>query len=541
MVAFYNQGDQNIYKDFQYVPQEKYRLGFTAPTTTPTAAPVSGGITNTNAFTNSGGNGFNQSGNAFGYGSPVSEVNVRTFNPQSNDPTGSVANAQTMYNKASNAGPMVETFTGMRPSESVMDYYGGQIMDNREQYGAQGQYNSPYDDTVDLGYLGRDTSTSIQRNRGTLGKAIDFVTDFIPGVGAVKRGAKFIGGLLPDNPNGPGGGTYGVAGLSDAQKEQYNALANQGMLFSGSSGMKTSTGKNFTGKGYLEGQMDLAKGFGFDTMTEEEIEEQIATMKANPKKQFKYKQMLEASQMYKTNKAQEKNKENMANLKAAESRRESARQYDPAVHGPTNYGLGSDGNQSYDSGNQGFGTNATSGGPVSNKTGRGRTDYMEGGRAGYFFGGRARLQGGGMSQGNEENQKQSAEMGNTTVSNNNNNGVSDNPPVTVVNNNPLDISTVTKSVGNYDIPVGLEALMADKGKLQAVLNADNVLDKNLGAEFTYDNGPFSIGAYADMDGDKSLNANYTRNNSNYSFDLNDGGGQLKFTRTFANGGLAGLL
>ena len=32
MVAFYNQGDQNIYKDFQYVPQEKYRLGFTAPT-----------------------------------------------------------------------------------------------------------------------------------------------------------------------------------------------------------------------------------------------------------------------------------------------------------------------------------------------------------------------------------------------------------------------------------------------------------------------------------------------------------------------------
>ena len=165
----------------------------------------------------------------------------------------------------------------------------------------------------------------------------------------------------------------------------------------------------------------------------------------------------------------------------------------------------------------------------------------KGGRAGYFFGGRARLQGGGMSQGNEENQKQSAEMGNTTVSNNNNNGVSDNPPVTVVNNNPLDISTVTKSVGNYDIPVGLEALMADKGKLQAVLNADNVLDKNLGAEFTYDNGPFSIGAYADMDGDKSLNANYTRNNSNYSFDLNDDGGQLKFTRTFANGGLAGLL
>ena len=65
---------------------------------------------------------------------------------------------------------------------------------------------------------------------------------------------------------------------------------------------------------------------------------------------------------------------------AAASRAESARQYDPNVHGPTNYGLGSDGQQSFDSG-QGFGTNATSGGPVSNRTGRGRTDYMDGGLA----------------------------------------------------------------------------------------------------------------------------------------------------------------
>ena len=63
---------------------------------------------------------------------------------------------------------------------------------------------------------------------------------------------------------------------------------------------------------------------------------------------------------------------------AAASRAESARQYNPAVHGPNNYGLGSDGNQSFDSG-QGFGTNATTGGPVSNRSGRGRTDYKDGG------------------------------------------------------------------------------------------------------------------------------------------------------------------
>jgi hypothetical protein len=185
-------------------------------------------------------------------------------------------------------------------------------------------------------------------------------------------------------------GNYRIGGLDESMKGYYDNLAGSGMLYNGPGGVKTLTGKNFTGKGYLEGQLDIYND-KFAGMTEEEIEE----LKNDPRKQFKYKQYLESSQMYKTNKAQEENKKNMANLAAAESRRESARQYDPAVHGPTNYGLGSDGNQSYDSGNQGFGTNATSGGPVSNKTGKGRTDYMEGGRAGYFFGGRVNYKAGG--------------------------------------------------------------------------------------------------------------------------------------------------
>ena len=60
MVAFYNPGDQKIYEDFQYVPQEKYRLGFTAPVQGggQDASTPSFGIPNTNAFTNSGGNSY---------------------------------------------------------------------------------------------------------------------------------------------------------------------------------------------------------------------------------------------------------------------------------------------------------------------------------------------------------------------------------------------------------------------------------------------------------------------------------------------------
>ncbi len=64
--------------------------------------------------------------------------------------------------------------------------------------------------------------------------------------------------------------------------------------------------------------------------------------------------------------------------------------YDPNVHGPTDYGRGSDGQQSYDFG-QGFGAHATSGGPVSNRTGSGRQDWAQGGLIGYFDGGLAGL------------------------------------------------------------------------------------------------------------------------------------------------------
>ena len=62
-----------------------------------------------------------------------------------------------------------------------------------------------------------------------------------------------------------------------------------------------------------------------------------------------------------------------AKIAAEEARR--------AQYGPINYGVGSDGQQSYDTG-LGFGVNATTGGPVSNRTGRGRTDWADGGQVG---------------------------------------------------------------------------------------------------------------------------------------------------------------
>jgi len=374
MVAFYNQGDQNIYKDFQYVPQEKYRLGFTAPTTTPTTEPVPGGITNTNAFTNSGENDFNPAGNAFGYGSPVSEVNVRTFNPQSNDPTGKIANAQTMYNKASNAGPMVETFTGMRPSESVMDYYGGQIMDNREQYGAQGQYNSPYDDTVDqskytktIGSFPSRGFFNRMRNKGFN------LMENIPYIGLPTR---IIKSILPEQEDrGPGGGTYGAAGLSDAQKEAYNTLARDGMLFDGSSGLKTLTGKNFTGKGYMEGQREIYDR-EFADMTDEEIE----ALKNDPRQRFKYKQFQESSALF---------KEKIAAADKAYKEKQAADAITAAAN--TKNPDGSTAAYNYAGRDNEFGTHTST---ISNEKAQENQDR---GRGKYFFGGRVNFKDGGLA------------------------------------------------------------------------------------------------------------------------------------------------
>ena len=56
--------------------------------------------------------------------------------------------------------------------------------------------------------------------------------------------------------------------------------------------------------------------------------------------------------------------------------------YNPNIHGRTDYGRDSQGNQSFDFGG-GFGI-GSDGGPVSNRTGRGRTGYSEGGLASMF-------------------------------------------------------------------------------------------------------------------------------------------------------------
>ena len=338
------------------VPQSRFlRNEFQLPTNTPVEEEEteSFGIPTTNSFTNSG-NAFNQSGNAFGYGSQVEPVSYGSYN-----------------------GP---GYTGGLPG-------------NVQQYGQGRQF------TEDEEGLGPTTGTNSYDKK-------------VPGL--LRTGAAFFPGgnfllnqaekLMNKDGRGPSN-NYGIAGLSEAQKGAYNNLAGQGMLFSGSSGIKTLTGKNFTGKGYMDGQMDLAKGFGFDTMTEEEIEDAINAQgfanqnKFNTKsKGFKYKQMLEASQMYKTNTAQ-KEKDSIALDKQLAAENEAA-----ANRGRVEQYTGkpmSDYRQSRPRSEQNF----TGGGPQANdpiggfenKSGMGRIGYFYGGRVNYKAGGRVSFKDGGLA------------------------------------------------------------------------------------------------------------------------------------------------
>jgi len=227
------------------------------------------------------------------------------------------------------------------------------------------------------------------------------IMNFIPGVGAFKRGAEFLGdklqGILPVNQRaifenelrGSGVYTDDIGRIAIGPDGKYNTP--EGIMAGYNANQMTDktfdkrTGKisETLGNKYGISTEDI-QGIMDGTISDEEIEakygittnltsnlKNINLAKKNWQKKKEYSNKIAE---YEKQKREEKKKEKAA----AKSRAESKRQYDPNKHGPTNYGLGSDGKQSYDTG-QGFGAHATSGGPVSNRTGRGRTDWAEGG------------------------------------------------------------------------------------------------------------------------------------------------------------------
>ncbi len=136
MVAFYNAGDQAIYNQgYSFIPQERFRLGDPNLGRSTTTAPVTGGINTlpVNMGGGGGGGGFNP------YNPDMSQIRT-DFDP-------------TAYNLA------------MRNEEK----FGPTVGPNPDMYFTP---------------------------QSKLQKAIGSAVNFIPGFGALKRGAEFVGGIL---------------------------------------------------------------------------------------------------------------------------------------------------------------------------------------------------------------------------------------------------------------------------------------------------------------------------------------------------------
>jgi len=159
--SFYNQGDQEIYKNFQYVPREQYRLGFTAPTVNEQKITETFGIPNTNAFTNSGGNN--------SYSGPTNNL-INNFNAINQDkyfnslPTPNVDGLdQSMRDK---------TFMGMRSYNENQDV---NPVDAGEYLAAGQDIPTRFDPTI----AGRVQKT-LGKGKDLIGKGITAVSGFGP-------------------------------------------------------------------------------------------------------------------------------------------------------------------------------------------------------------------------------------------------------------------------------------------------------------------------------------------------------------------------
>jgi hypothetical protein len=173
----------------------------------------------------------------------------------------------------------------------------------------------------------------------------------------------------------------------------------------------------------------------------------------------------------------------------------------------------------------------------------------------FANGGRVNFQGGGMDASSDDFNTStkgadegghsrfnvgSGYYGETPTTNNNNDN---NPPMLTIN----PVIEKDSVLGVAPTKLGLEALLSDKGRLKAVLDAqDSIEEGELVGDLTYSGniGPVNINAAADLDGQKSFDIGYTKGGFNFDAGLdNEGNKNIGFTysKTFAKGGLAKIL
>jgi len=216
--------------------------------------------------------------------------------------------------------------------------------------------------------------------------------NFIPGIGTLKRGAEFIGGalkgILPENQraimeNQARGAGIFTDDIGRIVTDDYNTA---GGIMAGYNLNKIDADTFNKRRETINKTIADKKAKGLDTTALEErlglldeAEEDILGLQKRTKDIVTFreqKKQREEAQRIQNELAAAAEAKSRAEALAA-IRRQGRADYNPNIHGPTDYGRDSGGNQSFDFGG-GFGI-GSDGGPVSNRTGRGRQGYMMGG------------------------------------------------------------------------------------------------------------------------------------------------------------------
>ena len=416
MVAFYNQGDQEIYNSGnKFVPQERYRLGYT-PTVNEQKVEQTFGIPNTNAFTNSG-NDFsvynpdpnsivNKNYDPYPY-RQAGEIYSKTFNPQpfTDQNKLGVRHAQKMYNKASGdidakgLNARTQTLTGTNPSKEVLDFYDKKILANQEKYRTQGQYVDPYDPR----YSSRTGAQKFMDNFPEyytkpeptgLARLGELAGSLMPGAGI----ARLIGDYLPVN----------------RRSILENELSGQGV-------MVNNIGQIVQGDGAYDTAGNVMAGYNANKLTAESFDKRIAMAKEKmsaENKGARIKALEEAKAnflkaqgktdlVFEDEEVKKKKKKKKGNIitkflnkkketKAADAATAAAERANRAGQIAAQKGA--------DEGVSGDGRGSRRGDADISESSRGgfATDdtagfFAKGGRAGYFFGGRVNFKDGGLA------------------------------------------------------------------------------------------------------------------------------------------------
>ena len=353
---------------FKYIPQQKYLQNpFELPENQEPV--VDEGIVNTNAFANSGGGGDNNiGGNLFGYGTAVQPGDKSVLT------SGPYAGQSGYYNSPNYRGGLPGNIQQKGPGRFF-------------QYDNSGKFYK--DETLQP----KKQLPSWMKAAMAFAPGGTFLADKIEN--KMNPGYTGLTTQQIDEDYGGGGGSYGIAGLSDTQKQYYDALAGQGFLYDGPGGMKTLDGKNFsrvdenTVNDYFQGKIDK-----YGSIEEyEDYLNQDPTLRRNLKLVLNQYKTLKGINDFNYGKQAKDIQDQIAAAAAAKDKEaalaaikeQGEADYNPNIHGPTNYGQDSQGNQSFSgesigASGLGFGI-GSDGGPVSNRTGRGRTGFKYGGLA----------------------------------------------------------------------------------------------------------------------------------------------------------------